>query len=151
MVSPFKQRSRQIRPSHHSYTSPASHAYFTRTELHSSVANYCLFMSSTKRKSDASTSASAKKARLVHAATAERVKSILDHFTDFPIPDGPDNVRRTLIELATYARGLEEEVLASKPKEKTPEDLQAAAAKLRTAARSGIRKQMTVMYTIPFC
>ncbi|RDB19942.1 hypothetical protein Hypma_012854 [Hypsizygus marmoreus] len=100
-------------------------------------------MSSTKRKSDASTSASAKKARLANAAAAETVRSILADTANFSVPEGEAGMRKALVELAQYTRSLEKEVLASKPKEKSSEEIDAAAEKVRAAARSGIRKQMT--------
>ncbi|KAF5388430.1 hypothetical protein D9615_000671 [Tricholomella constricta] len=102
-----------------------------------------LIMASTKRKSDASTSASAKKARPALDAAADSVRSILTDPTDFPVPQSEDAVRRLFLTLAQYARSLEEQVEASKPKERSTQELNAAAVKLRAAARSGIRKQMT--------
>jgi citrate lyase alpha subunit len=103
-------------------------------------------MSSTKRKSNASTSTSAKKARIAHTAAIESVRSILLDTSNFAIPESADGTRRVLLELAQYARSLEEQVVASKPKEKTLEEVKAAAEKLCAAARSGIRKQMTVSF-----
>ncbi|KAF8076719.1 hypothetical protein FPV67DRAFT_1406546 [Lyophyllum atratum] len=100
-------------------------------------------MPAEKRKSGASTSASAKKARLAHAAAADSVRDILADTANFPVPEGEDEIRRSLLELAVYARSLEEQIEASKPKEMSPQQLNAAAEKLRAAARSGIRKQMT--------
>lgn len=99
---------------------------------------------STKRKSDASTSAASKKARLAHAATAEVVQTILDEGTKYLLPENDDDIVKSFIALAEYARSLEEQVAATKPKVKAPEDLEAAAQKLRKAAVSGIKKQMTV-------
>jgi nanoRNase/pAp phosphatase (c-di-AMP/oligoRNAs hydrolase) len=101
-------------------------------------------MSSTKRKSDASTSASTKKARKTHTAAIESVRSILADTGNFAVPEDSDETRRALLELALYARSLEEQVQASKPKEKTAEEVEAAADKLSAAVRSGIRKQMGV-------
>ncbi|KAG7088075.1 hypothetical protein E1B28_012106 [Marasmius oreades] len=93
---------------------------------------------SRKRKSDsdAPTDTSAKKARLM-------VDAILADASNYPIPADDADARDSFIVLAKYARSLEEMVSGSKPKELSPEELEAAAEKLRVAARSGIKKQMT--------
>jgi hypothetical protein len=105
---------------------------------------------SSKRKSDASTSAS-KKARTVHAPAQALVTAILANTSAYPINDDADTTRHTLVQLAQYARSLEEEVASSasgagpsQSAPKTKEQLKEAAAKIGRAARSGIRKQMTV-------
>lgn len=101
-------------------------------------------MSSTKRKSDAKTTAAAKKARLAHSVAKENIESIVNDPDNFLIPESTKAIQKLLLEVALYARSIEEEIQASKPKVKTKEELKAAAEKLRNAARSGIRKQMTV-------
>lgn len=101
-------------------------------------------MASEKRKSDASTSTSTKKARLAHVNAIETVESIVRGPDTFLVLTGAVALRKTLVELALYARSLEEAISESKPKPKTTEELEIAAAKLQKAARSGIRKQMTV-------
>ncbi|KAF8897927.1 hypothetical protein BD779DRAFT_409859 [Infundibulicybe gibba] len=96
---------------------------------------------SKKRKSGASGPANtAKKARLADAAST--VQAILADPEAFTLPD-EDTVKQTLVELAFYARSLEEDIAGTKPVLKSSEQLDAAAVKLSTAARSGIRKQMT--------
>lgn len=97
-----------------------------------------------KRKNAASTSAASKRVKLVAASQAQAVETILSDPTDFQIPDDSNVIRATILELAEYARSLEEQVDAMKPKAKSPKELEAAAAKLANAARSGIRKQLTV-------
>ncbi|KAH7931151.1 hypothetical protein BV22DRAFT_814 [Leucogyrophana mollusca] len=106
-----------------------------------------------KRKSDAGESSSApKKARAntKHAFARALITDILADTTSYPIPDDDDDIRRSLIQLACYARDLEMEVQqgtsaadSSSPKELSPEQLAAAVEKIRKAANSGIRKQMT--------
>ncbi|KAG6910150.1 hypothetical protein DXG01_012909 [Tephrocybe rancida] len=101
--------------------------------------------STTKRKSTAATTTTAKKARFAHTAAAESIEAIVKNPTDFSTPEGEadSDVRKYLLEMALYARSLEDQIQALKPKEKSPEEIQAAADKISTAARSGIRKQMT--------
>ncbi|KAL0578784.1 hypothetical protein V5O48_003196 [Marasmius crinis-equi] len=94
---------------------------------------------SRKRKSDSDApteSVTNKKAHLM-------VDAILADASNYPIPSDDDLARSSLVELAKYARSLEAVIAGSKPKEKSPEELDAAAEKLRVAARSGIKKQMT--------
>lgn len=102
---------------------------------------------SKKRKSDASTSG-AKKARTGAASSPGQalVDAILANPTAYPVPDDADATRQALVDLATYARSLEGGggAGASKPAPKTKEQIEEAAEKVRKAARSGIRKQMTV-------
>lgn len=99
---------------------------------------------STKLKSDASAGASSKRTRLANAAAAETVEDILSEPESYTIPQDEDAARQLLLELAQYARSLELEISGTKPKVKTAEEIDGAAEKLRSAARSGIRKQMTV-------
>ena len=98
-----------------------------------------------KRKGDATnTSAASKRAKLTAAAHAETVVNILSDEKNFELPDSPSATRKFILGLAQYARTLEEEVDASKPKVLTRAELEAAAQKLANAVRSGIRKQLTV-------
>ncbi|PPQ68301.1 hypothetical protein CVT25_001389 [Psilocybe cyanescens] len=96
-----------------------------------------------KRKSDGLTPAAAKKAKLAVAAHAETVANVLSDALNFELPGTSKATRDFILGLAQYARSLEEEVDAYKPKAKSPEELELAAEKLANAARSGIRKQMT--------
>ncbi|KAI0371868.1 hypothetical protein BV20DRAFT_1015858 [Pilatotrama ljubarskyi] len=121
-------------------------------------------MSSSKRKADESAPAPAKKARgnAAHAATVALVNSILANPKSYPISGDEQVVRKSLVDLATYARTLEQQVAAltgpaapvassskavaqaapAKPA-KTQAELEEAAEKIRRAAQSGIKKQMT--------
>jgi len=102
-----------------------------------------------KRKSDASSSGS-KRARTndENMSAQSLVAAILTNSKAYPIPDDERAVRQTLVDLAQYARALEQEVVTKPagPAPKTEEQIEAAAQKLRNAAWSGIRKQMTVSY-----
>ncbi|KAJ3495696.1 hypothetical protein NLJ89_g10587 [Agrocybe chaxingu] len=99
-------------------------------------------MSSTKkRKSESIAASAAKKAKL--DAQAQVVTSILSDASSFELPEDDETIRTMFVRLAQYARGLEEEVMAMRPKERSSEDLAAAAEKLANAAKSGIKKQMT--------
>ncbi|KAJ7472016.1 hypothetical protein FB451DRAFT_1090223 [Mycena latifolia] len=92
----------------------------------------------TKRKSDGATSGSrAKKAKNApeYTEAKELVGTIIEG----------DDIEITASEarvVAEYTRWLEGELAATKPKEKSPEDISAAAEKLRSACVSGIKKQM---------
>jgi hypothetical protein len=97
-----------------------------------------------KRKSDTTNTAAAKKAKLAAAAHAETVESILSDEKNFDLPDSPTATRKLVLGLALYARTLEEEVDATKPKVMSRAELEAAAEKLANAVKSGIRKQLTV-------
>ena len=98
-----------------------------------------------KRKGDATnTSAAAKRAKLATAAHAETVESILSDEEYFELPESPTATRKLILGLAQYARTLEEEVEATKPKALSQAELDAAAEKLANAVKSGIRKQLTV-------
>lgn len=83
----------------------------------------------------------AKKARTI-------VDLVLEDIEGYVVPDDADETRQLIIDLAQYARSLEE---SSKPKTKSPAQIEEAAEKLRSAARSGIKKQMTVrgLYCLP--
>ncbi|KAI0360752.1 hypothetical protein OH77DRAFT_1445873 [Trametes cingulata] len=123
--------------------------------------------SSSKRKADGDAPAPAKRARgaAAHAATVALVNSILANPKGYPISGDHDVVRKSLVDLATYARLLEQQVAAlsgdingppvassskavapaapaAKPA-KTQAELEEAADKIRRAAQSGIKKQMT--------
>ncbi|OSD07938.1 hypothetical protein PYCCODRAFT_1463207 [Trametes coccinea BRFM310] len=87
---------------------------------------------------------------------ASLVDAVLANPDAYPIPEKEDDVRASLVELASYARSLEQ-VIAEASKSaaaasaaiaqvaapvKTPEQLEAEAAKIARAAQSGIKKQM---------
>lgn len=89
---------------------------------------------------------------------ASLVDAVLANPDAYPIPEKEDDVRASLVELASYARSLEQ-VIAQASKSaaaasvaiaqvaapvKTPEQLEAEAAKIARAAQSGIKKQMKV-------
>lgn len=100
-----------------------------------------------KRKADGASTSASKKARSTTTfVTQALVASILANPKEYPIPDDDDDIRKALVDLATYARGLEEEIDASKPKAKTAGEIAAAVEKLRSAAVSGIKKQMGVSF-----
>ncbi|KAI9574306.1 hypothetical protein HD554DRAFT_2201395 [Boletus coccyginus] len=88
---------------------------------------------------------SSKKPRTISRSDVQSlVKAILAKPDTYPIVDDDEAVRRNLVKLAQYARDLEEEASQAGPvpKTMTPEALEAAVAKLRKAASSGITKQM---------
>ncbi|KAJ7209020.1 hypothetical protein B0H12DRAFT_1062211 [Mycena haematopus] len=92
----------------------------------------------TKRKSDSPASGSrSKKSKTIsnHAEAKELVDTLLDG-DDITISASE---ARTVVE---YVRWLEEEVAGLKPKEKSLEEINNAAEKLRSACVSGIKKQM---------
>ncbi|KAM5532112.1 hypothetical protein V8D89_014205 [Ganoderma adspersum] len=109
---------------------------------------------------DAPAPAPAKKSRgnTAHAATVALVNSILANPKAYPISGSEDVVRKSLVNLASYARSLELQLAggagpvassskagaaaATKPARSQP-DLETAAEKLRKAAVSGIKKQMS--------
>ncbi|KAI0701681.1 hypothetical protein C8Q76DRAFT_633436 [Earliella scabrosa] len=91
-----------------------------------------------------------------HAATVALVNSILANPKGYPISGNEDVVRKSLVDLASYARSLELQLsgaaapaagpskAAAAPKPvKSQAELEAAADKLRKAAVSGIKKQMS--------
>ncbi|KAH7887395.1 hypothetical protein F5I97DRAFT_824347 [Phlebopus sp. FC_14] len=109
-------------------------------------------MLSEKRKSDAGecSSSKSKKTRHNYADAKALVKAILANTESYPILDDTDAIRRSFVQLAQYARYLEEELLGQgagaatpAPKTMTPEQLQAAVEKIRKAANSGITKQVS--------
>ncbi len=107
--------------------------------------------------------APAKKARgnAGHAATVALVNSILANPKGYPISGNEEVVRKSLVNLASYARSLEQQLaggsaaaatagtskaaaaVVARPA-KSQAELEAAAEKLRKAAVSGIKKQMSV-------
>jgi hypothetical protein len=97
-------------------------------------------MSTTKRKSDGAAGGSrTKKSKNVpdHTEAKELIDTVLDG-------DGGALDASEARTVAEYARWLEGEVVAMKPKEKSSADITRAAEKLRSACVSGIKKQMTV-------
>lgn len=108
--------------------------------------NHVLTDMSTKRKSDTS-AASSKRARTNTDATVQAlIDSILASKPAYSVPDDPEQIKDALVQLAQYARSLEEELVkgSSKTAPKTQEQLEEAAEKIARMARSGITKQMTV-------
>ncbi|KIY52294.1 hypothetical protein FISHEDRAFT_35383 [Fistulina hepatica ATCC 64428] len=102
-----------------------------------------------KRKSDAGGTASQKKARLeLEVEGARVVADILSGSPDscYALTDDvgcATTLHDALVEVAQYARSLQQQVAALKPKEKSKEDIAVAADKLAAAVQSGITKQMT--------
>jgi hypothetical protein len=95
----------------------------------------------TKRKSDTSAGGSrSKKAKNAPDFTEakEIVGTLIEGDGDVKIT--PSDART----VAEYTRWLETELIATKPKEKSPEEIRGAAEKLRSACVSGIKKQLTV-------
>lgn len=102
-----------------------------------------------KRKSDASSSAPTKKARKqVSVDASDLVASILDEGENFQLPEDDETILEPMLRLARYARSLEDAAEDLKPKTKSPQEIQAAAGKLRAVAVSGIQKQMSVGVTL---
>lgn len=103
-----------------------------------------------KRKSDGTQGASSsKKSRSTNSDAQSLLNAILAKPDTYPIPDEDDAVRDKLVKLAQYARDLEEELASASqagpaPRTMTPGELAATVEKLRKAANSGIRKQMSV-------
>ncbi|KAJ7822952.1 hypothetical protein B0H13DRAFT_1919869 [Mycena leptocephala] len=95
-------------------------------------------MSTTKRKSDGAGGSRTKKSKNApdHTEAKELIDTVLDG-------DGGALDASEARTIAEYARWLEGEVAAMKPKERSPEDIARAAEKLRSACVSGIKKQMT--------
>ncbi|KAI0826699.1 hypothetical protein BC628DRAFT_1373770 [Trametes gibbosa] len=120
--------------------------------------------SATKRKADEGAPAPTKKARgnAAHSAAVAVVNSILANPKSYPISGNEEIVRKSLVDLAKYARSLEEQIAelsgsgppiagssssgsgnaVAKPV-RSQAELEAAADKLRRAAQSGIKKQMS--------
>jgi len=86
----------------------------------------------------------------MHTPAQALVTAILANTSAYPISNDESETRNMLVQLAQYTRNLEEEVASgtgagpSTPAPKTKEQLVEAAQKIEKAARSGIRKQMTV-------
>ena len=112
---------------------------------------------------DAPAPAPAKKSRgnTAHAATVALVNSILANPKAYPISGSEDVVRKSLVNLASYARSLELQLAggasgpvagsskagaaaATKPA-RSQAVLETAAEKVRKAAVSGIKKQMSAV------
>lgn len=101
-----------------------------------------------KRKSDATLTPNVvKKSRTssVNQTTTALISAILADPDGYPIPDDDNVIRNSLLDLAHYARSLEEELnglsntaVTAQPS-KTSEQLQAAVENLRKAALSGIK------------
>jgi len=107
-----------------------------------------------KRKSDAAETASRSKkmrANDAHASAVALVNAVLANPGTYEIPDDDDAIRESFVELATYAKALEGVLAArapvvgstAQPQSKTKEQLEEEAEKIRKAANSGIKKQMT--------
>ncbi|KAG1763581.1 hypothetical protein EV702DRAFT_1274422 [Suillus placidus] len=105
-----------------------------------------------KRKSDAEEASSLKKSRTSHSSAKALIKTILAHPDTYPIPDNDEDIRQSLVELAQYAKELEQDVqqrgAGSAPKAMSADQVAAAVEKIRKAANSGIKKQMTVVETV---
>lgn len=116
-----------------------------------------------KRKSTGGGAPTFKKAKTVdHGPAAALASEILDAPDTYPISEDDTDVREMLVQLAQYARSLEEEVetgagggngggsaAAVVSRQKTCEKLEEAAEKIRKAAQSGIKKQMKVGQSPP--
>ncbi|TFY55978.1 hypothetical protein EVJ58_g7911 [Rhodofomes roseus] len=107
-----------------------------------------------KRKSTDGAAGSSKKARSAvdHAPAAALASAVLASPATYPIPEDDADVRALLVQLAQYAKYLEGQVDAGtnasgsggvvSVRQKTQEELEDAAEKVRKAAQSGIKKQM---------
>jgi hypothetical protein len=99
-----------------------------------------------KCKSDG-TSAASKKARSsappkgAHAVARELVASINASPETFDLPEDDDDVHRTLVSLAAYAKTLE-------PAKKSSSQIATEVARLRRTVVSGIKKQMTLSLNV---
>ena len=90
-----------------------------------------------KRKSDTATTTTAKKAKVVdYSVTEGLIDEIIARKGDMDIDAGE------ALSIAEYAKYMKETAAALKPVEKSAEQVQEAAAKLKGAAASGIKKQM---------
>ncbi|KAF9474290.1 hypothetical protein BDN70DRAFT_884993 [Pholiota conissans] len=97
-----------------------------------------------KRKSDG-VAGSSKRARIAPSSGGQAlVAAILKDANSYPIPEDDDDIRRIFVELAQYARTLENGAGSSAGVKagKTKDQIADSAAKLRAAAVSGIKKQM---------
>jgi hypothetical protein len=101
---------------------------------------------SRKRKSDAGTGPAAKKTRSNKEGMSTEVQNIIgasdDYFDNLSVED----LRAKIVAIATYARSLEEDVEATKPKELSDAEVDGAADKLSDVVNRGIKKQMSVRY-----
>ncbi|KAH9896785.1 hypothetical protein C8Q73DRAFT_757262 [Cubamyces lactineus] len=108
-----------------------------------------------KRKNEETAGAGPSKkprANAAQAAGVALVNSILANPKEYPISASEDVVRKSLVTLATYARSLEQQLAVApvtgsstqvaRPA-KSPAELEAAVEKIRRAAQSGIKKQMS--------
>ncbi|KAJ2917483.1 hypothetical protein MD484_g2928, partial [Candolleomyces efflorescens] len=86
-----------------------------------------------KRKATSASAGTASKKSKLGEEGADQVKEILADAS---------NADSELLKLAQYARWLEEEITALKPKPKSADDIENEAEKLRASVRSGIVKQM---------
>ncbi|KAJ7753930.1 hypothetical protein DFH07DRAFT_823636 [Mycena maculata] len=93
----------------------------------------------TKRKSDASAGGGSRAKKAKTAPNFSVAKDLVDTLLEDDDAEVTDADARSIAE---YARWLEGEVAATKPKEKSKEEIGAAAEKLRGACVSGIKKQM---------
>lgn len=99
--------------------------------------------------------APAKKSRgnTTHAATVALVNSILANPKSYPVSGSEAVVRKSLVDLASYARSLELQLAGAVPAAgsskgtaaRSQADLEVAAEKLRKAAVSGIKKQLSAV------
>jgi len=107
-------------------------------------------MRTQKRKSDAEQASSSKKPRTSHSSAKALIRTILAHPDTYPIPDEDEDIRQSLVELAEYANELEQNIQQrgadSAPKAMSADQVAAAVEKIRKAANSGIKKQMTVSF-----
>lgn len=103
-----------------------------------------------KRKSDAGSSSSNKKARFDTSNAEALVRDILSNPTGYAIPDDDNVIRQSLVDLANYAVYLRDSAQQQSSSNvlppKTTEQLEDAAEKVAKAARSGIKKQMTASF-----
>lgn len=76
-----------------------------------------------------------------HADAKELLGSIIADEDAFPLPKGDEGIRSALVQIARYAKSLEREIIGN---QKTPEQIEEAAVKLRHVVASQIRKAMTV-------
>jgi hypothetical protein len=111
-------------------------------------------MPAQKRKSDAGQPSSSKKSRASHSSAKALVKAILADRDSYPIPDSDEDIRQSLVELAEYVTELEQDIKqleagAGSAQALTADQLDAAIEKIRKAAHSGIKKQMTVGFSHP--
>jgi DNA topoisomerase VI subunit B len=100
---------------------------------------------SRKRKAVASTSTSNKKTRQIDYSAAQAIVKDIIYEKGAVELDASD-----LLSVAEYTRHLEDVVASLKPKEKSADEVSAAAEKLRSATASGIKKQLQVRFLSSF-